>query len=243
MRPSDRLAVVVTCEHATNFVPREFRKLFVGHDHVLHSHRGWDPGTLDLATAFSNRLGFPMFATEVSRLLVEVNRSAWHSQLFSEFSQALGEDTKQNLLSQYYFSHRNAVESWIASQITISPRVLHLSLHSFTPILNGNVRDTDIGLLYDPRRPSELAFCNRWQKSLQRAIPTWRVRKNYPYLGRSDGFTTYLRKRFSDAQYCGIELEINQKWVVDQPSIFKTQMQEIVRTTGDLVGTQEMVDP
>lgn len=242
MQPVNRLAVVITCEHATRFVPNQFREIFAGHEHVLRSHRGWDPGTLDLGKTIANHFGFPLFATQVSRLLIEVNRSAWHSQLFSEFSQTLGEDTKQNLLSDYYYSHRNAVENRIASQIEMAARVLHLSLHSFTPTLNGRVRDTDIGLLYDPRRPSELAFCNRWKQSFQRVIPTWRVRKNYPYLGRSDGFTTYLRKRFSDSQYGGIELELNQRWVIDHPSIFKIRMQEIVRTLEGLVGTQAVVD-
>ena len=39
------------------------------------------------------------------------------------------------------------------------------------------------------------------------------MRRNYPYQGRGDGLTRYLRARFDDAAYCGIELEINQKHV------------------------------
>ena len=38
-----------------------------------------------------------------------------------------------------------------------------------------------------------------------------RVRFNYPYAGRADGLTTALRRRFPDAAYAGIELEINQR--------------------------------
>ena len=37
------------------------------------------------------------------------------------------------------------------------------------------------------------------------------VRHNYPYLGKMDGFTTYLRKKFPK-NYVGIEIEINQKY-------------------------------
>lgn len=37
------------------------------------------------------------------------------------------------------------------------------------------------------------------------------VRFNYPYLGKADGFTTHLRKKFKD-NYIGIELEVNQKF-------------------------------
>ena len=33
---------------------------------------------------------------------------------------------------------------------------------------------------------------------------------NFPYLGTDDGFTTYLRTKFADADYAGIELEVNQ---------------------------------
>ncbi|MEO8497655.1 MAG: N-formylglutamate amidohydrolase, partial [Planctomycetota bacterium] len=32
--------------------------------------------------------------------------------------------------------------------------------------------------------------------------------RNYPYQGRSDGFTTELRKKFSAADYLGIEIEV-----------------------------------
>ncbi|MBU2938472.1 hypothetical protein KO494_02870 [Lacinutrix sp. C3R15] len=39
---------------------------------------------------------------------------------------------------------------------------------------------------------------------------TLQVRYNYPYLGKADGFTTYLRKQ-DYKNYIGIELEINQK--------------------------------
>ena len=40
--------------------------------------------------------------------------------------------------------------------------------------------------------------------------PELSVRFNYPYLGKADGFPTYLRKLFPD-NYSGIELEVNQK--------------------------------
>ncbi|MFZ4076699.1 MAG: hypothetical protein ACOYKA_01815 [Legionellaceae bacterium] len=36
---------------------------------------------------------------------------------------------------------------------------------------------------------------------------------NYPYQGRSDGFTSSLRKRFSEHDYVGFELESNQALV------------------------------
>jgi predicted N-formylglutamate amidohydrolase len=90
--------------------------------------------------------------------------------------------------------------------------VVHLSVHSFTPELDGEIRDADIGLLYDPCRIWETSFCHAWRSEILRLAPQLRVRMNYPYQGADDGFTTYLRTKFADAQYAGIELEVNQQF-------------------------------
>ena len=92
-------------------------------------------------------------------------------------------------------------------------RVIHISSHSFTPELYGKVRQADVGLLYDPRRRGEVKLCARWKETLARMAPDLRVRRNYPYAGKGDGLTSYLRQQFPPAAYVGIELEINQKIV------------------------------
>jgi hypothetical protein len=43
-----------------------------------------------------------------------------------------------------------------------------------------------------------------------RRAPQLRLRRNYPYRGRSDGLTALLRRRHPDDAYAGIELEVNQ---------------------------------
>ncbi|MNC89676.1 hypothetical protein D3C83_56490 [compost metagenome] len=37
-----------------------------------------------------------------------------------------------------------------------------------------------------------------------------RVRRNYPYRGIADGLPTWLRRRYPNARYGGVELEVNQ---------------------------------
>jgi hypothetical protein len=69
-----------------------------------------------------------------------------------------------------------------------------------------------VGLLYDPRRPAEAEFCAAWQREIKSADARLTVRRNYPYRGYADGLTTYLRKRYPDPAYAGIELEVNQKY-------------------------------
>ena len=92
--------------------------------------------------------------------------------------------------------------------------MIHISSHSFTPVLHGKVRQADAGLLYDPRRRGEVELCALWKEALLALAPDLRVRRNYPYAGSGDGLTSYLRRRFAPDAYVGIELEVNQRIVL-----------------------------
>ena len=204
--------LILTCEHASNRVPVSYQACFLGVQDTLASHRGWDPGSAQMAKCFRRLIKPrpPLFQTNTTRLLVEPNRSLGHPKLFSEFTRELSSNDKQAILKKFYFPHRNAVHDWIASHVSSDSPVLHLSIHSFTPEFQGEVRNSDIGLLYDPGRPLEKAYCRKWSTAIAQARPDLKVRKNYPYRGIADGFTTWLRKQFLPDQYLGIELEVNQ---------------------------------
>ena len=92
-------------------------------------------------------------------------------------------------------------------------QVVHIASHSFTPELGCKVRTADIGLLYDPARPGEVALATAWLAALKASGTPLRLRRNYPYLGKSDGLTMALRRRHGPDRYVGIELEVNQRYV------------------------------
>jgi predicted N-formylglutamate amidohydrolase len=206
-----KTTLVLSAEHASANIPARYRPWFKGQAAVLQSHRGWDPGTLQLGRQLAKKFQVPLFATTVSRLLIEVNRSLHHPQLFSEFSNQLPPATKQQVIRQYYLPHREAIEQRVRDLLKPPQRVLHVSLHSFTGQWNGQPRNADVGLLYDPRRAGERATCCLWQTNLQQQLPDFVIRRNYPYLGKADGLTTSLRKKFPSSRYLGIEVEVNQK--------------------------------
>ena len=91
--------------------------------------------------------------------------------------------------------------------------MVHIASHSFTPELHGKVRTADIGMLYDPRRPGEVAFATAWLDALRRSDASLRLRRNYPYLGASDGVCQVMRRRYPPEAYVGLELEVNQRYV------------------------------
>jgi len=202
--------LVITCEHAGNEVPQELQYLFEAFGGILESHLGYDPGAVDLHNHLSKLAHFSHFH-KISRLVVEPNRSLHHRQLFSEFTKELSDIEKKEILQRFYFPYRNIIEKKIKNLLKNGEKVLHISVHTFTPELNGSIRNADIGLLYDPAVKEEKYFCKTFKYQLQ-LDNSKNVRFNYPYLGKSDGLTSFLRKKFS-SNYLGIEMEVNQKFV------------------------------
>ncbi len=203
--------LVLACEHASKRVPLRYRPLFRGREALLDSHRGWDPGALELARALSRELGAPLFRGVVTRLLVDLNRSLPSPTLFSENTLRLPEKERLALLERYWEPYRQAVRRCVEERLGENGGVLHFSVHSFTPKLRGETRRTDIGLLFDPARPAEARFCRTLRGELRRQLPDLRVDMNEPYQGTSDGLTTTLRAELPRS-YLGIEFEVNQRF-------------------------------
>ncbi|MGA1826253.1 MAG: N-formylglutamate amidohydrolase [bacterium] len=213
--------IIVTCEHATNKIPEEYRHLFMKYGDVLESHKGYDIGAAELFTILSSTIADYHLAAEVSRLLVDVNRSLGHGELFSFITKSLSDAAMEKILKCYYLPYRNKIEEKIQQYVVMDAVVIHLSIHTFTPVLNNKVRKADIGLLYDPRRKGEKFLCTQMKHRLSE--PHGKVHLNYPYRGTSDGLTTYLRKKFDEEHYVGIEMEINQKFYPDKEKWMQLQ--------------------
>ncbi len=202
--------LVLTCEHADHRIPRRYAALFAGAEDVLASHRGWDPGALRLARLLARRLERPLLVTHWSRLLVESNRSPSNPRIWSSFTKGLPREERQEILDRYWLPHREDVEAAIRRIVNRGGHVVHVAVHSFTPVIDGAVRNADVGLLFDSRRPREATFARRWGQHLRERALGLRVRFNYPYRGCTDGLAAWLRRRHPAARYVGFELEVNQ---------------------------------
>ena len=215
--------LILTCEHASNRLPAAFKKAVPAE--VLKTHRAYD---IEAVQVFRKLVKFakPEFYCEgkFSRLFVDLNRTITNKSAFSEYYDALETRDKaaakkaKESATAYWNEYRAAIEKFVDSALKqktraakSGPSIVHLGIHSFTPVLNGKVRNTDIGILYDPARPQERAYANVIKAEIKRLYPAMKVRFNYPYKGTSDGLTTTLRKKFGP-RYVGIEIEINQKF-------------------------------
>ena len=200
---------LVTCEHGGNRVPPPYRPLFRGAGEVLASHRGWDPGALPLARGIARGLAAPLRYSTVTRLIVDPNRSEESPTLLSEFSSKLGPRERADAIRRYHRRYRDRVRRLVEER-SLHHALLHLSVHTFTPVMDGRPRRVGIGVLFDPLREGESRLAEAWIPRLRREVRGVRVEANQPYLGVDDGLTTTLRGSFPPCRYLGLELEVRQ---------------------------------
>lgn len=226
--------LVLSCEHAGNDVPGEYEDLFAGPEarEALGGHRGWDPGAMDIARQLAAALDAPLVAQSITRLLVECNRSLDHPSLWSEFSRRMSDDRKLDALDRFWHAHRGEVEAQVRRAAECGP-VVHLGVHTFTPVWNGRARGTHIGILYDPRREPERTVAvglrdaircelggmdgphRRSRNASGAGVLAAGVHLNRPYRGWTDGLTTTLRGQLPADRYLGLEIEVSQGLAAD----------------------------
>lgn len=204
--------LIITCEHAGNEVPEEYRHLFKERREALETHRGIDIGALELTNTIAERMEQQAYLHTVTRLLVDLNRSVQSPTLFSEFTKEASLNVREEIFEKYYQPHRQKVEDEIEEIISEGNQAIHIGVHTFTPVWKGRRREVDIGFLYDPTHKKETNFCRQWRQKLNQNAGELCLRMNEPYRGTMDGFTTYLRRNYAEEHYLGIEIEVNQRF-------------------------------
>lgn len=146
-----RAPVVLTCEHATEFLPEPWTWPAADR-RLLGTHWSHDVGIADLVRLLAERSGWPAVLCGFSRLLVDPNRAVDQENLFRTeadgepivFNAELSDDERRRRLA-YYDGYHAAVDQLVAE----SPDATVFSLHSFTPLYEGQPRSMEVGVLFN----------------------------------------------------------------------------------------------
>lgn len=179
----DRSRLLIA-EHASNAIPPELDQL--GLDAIaLDDHIAWDPGVAGVVAWLARHWQCPAVLGGVSRLVVDLNRREDESSLILAESDGVtvpgnvGIDAheRQRRIAAYHRPYHaritGAIDGCLAAGIT--PRII--SIHSFTPELDGFSRPWQIGVLWkrDPGRNARVIAALRARGHL--------VGDNEPYDG------------------------------------------------------------
>lgn len=234
--------VVLVCEHATSYIPETFDNLGLQPDD-RQSHAAWDPGALAVAMRLSEGLNATLVASEISRLVYDCNRPPEAADAMPERSERivvpgnmkLDEEARKERARLYYEPFRDAVASAMRANLT----PILVTVHSFTPVYEGEKRSVEIGILHDS--DSRLA-----DAMLEAAINSdLDVQRNEPY-GPQDGVTHTLKEHAIRTGHANVMIEIRNDLIADEDSQaqianqlmvwLEAALPSIVQHTGDQEG-------
>lgn len=178
-----RGAVVLLCDHASNFVPPDYGTLGLDPKELVR-HIAWDPGALPVARAMSAMLDAPLVAAGMSRLIVDCNRPLQAPDLIPESSEdtivpancGLDAVERARRVALSHAPFHAEIEALVQSRAAAGQESWLVSIHSFTPTYRGVARPWQVGILHDDdRRLSDALIA-----SLD-AMPGLTVGDNQPY--------------------------------------------------------------
>lgn len=151
---------VIVCDHAANRIPLRLGTLGLAPE-VLASHIAWDPGAAEVATRLADRLDAPLVRSGYSRLIIDCNRPLESAESIPLHSAGITVPGNQGLsageraarVEALFRPYHDAIAALLDHRAAAARPSVLLSVHSFTPALNGSHRPWHIGFAYgrDPR--------------------------------------------------------------------------------------------
>jgi hypothetical protein len=197
------MAFLFSCEHATCAVPEAYREIFRGHEEVLTSSEGWEPGVLNLAQGFAMKFRTPLVHGDVTRLLINLENDG--DERWSRFTEPLPEATRVKLVDRHERPFRGALKQRIAEDLRRHDVLLHLMLHTDSTTDGLILLETPVGAVLAEK------FAAAWRQRLVAA--NLDVRQvggmNSSALGQS------LSEVFSAESYAQMRVSISQSFFLE----------------------------
>jgi len=217
VRPDGKAPVLVTCDHASRAVPRALGRLGLG-ERELALHIGWDIGAGAVTRDLARLLDAPAILTGYSRLVIDCNRDLGDPTSIPAVSDGVPVPGNRDLdaaerarrIETLFRPYHRAIEQAIDRFVARGVHPAVLSIHSFTPSMNGIARPWHIGVLWnkDPRIPVPLMAALRREHGLV-------VGDNEPYSAREPaGYT--VRTHAENRGLPHMAVEIRQDLIADE---------------------------
>ena len=176
--------VIIVCDHASNAMPRAAKNL--GLDVTARKmHIAWDPGTAHIGRYLARVLNAPLQLANYSRLVVDLNRGEDHADCMRDTSdhvkipgnKGLNAAQRQARLDDIYWPYHNEITRQLDAVLARGKVPLLLSIHSFTPEMDGAHRPWHIGVMWN--RQQKLS--KQLVKNLRSDNPALVIGENKPY--------------------------------------------------------------
>ncbi len=208
LNPKSITPVLLVCDHASNRFPKSLGTMGLDYLDRL-SHITVDIGSRATTESLAKQLNTTAILCQYSRLIVDCNRNLSDNSAYLDKSdgvdipgnQNLNDNEKEIRESEIYWPYHNAIDTQISrlKRQKVSPIII--SIHSFTPVFNGNKREWEVGVLWDKDPTTARIFINKLTDA------GFLVGDNKPYSGKDlEDFTLDYHAETIGLPHVGIEI-------------------------------------
>ena len=240
VNPEGRAPFLLICDHASKTLPRALGTLGL-EVRLLEQHIAWDIGASDAARWLSRRFDAPLVRAGYSRLAIDLNRALDDPTSIAQESDGVDIPGNRKLTAvaraaradALFRPYHGAIDAALGRFRARGAVPALISIHSFTPVMNGFARPWHFGVLWDrdPRIAVPLI------ENLRRE-PGAVIGDNEPYSARDP-------HGFSAAHHAGshgyphIEIEIRQD-LIDTPARAAVWAERLARALGPILADPEL---
>ena len=212
-----RAELVMFCDHAGRAFPKTLGTLGLG-PRELDQHIAWDIGIAGLGRRLAQSLDAPFFMTAYSRLVIDCNRRLDDPTSIPQESdriqvpgnRGLSVEDRRRRQEEIFRPYHTAVSAEIEGRVAAQRIPVVISLHSFTPVMNGFQRPWHVGVLWNRDARMPVPLMRRLADE-----PDLIVGDNEPYSGR-DGHGYSIKAHAEALGLAHALLEIRQDLIADE---------------------------
>ena len=208
INPLAETPTLLVCDHASSRFPEALGDMGLD-PFARRCHLAIDIGAGVLTERLSESLGVTGVLAQYSRLVVDCNRQLLDPSAFLVFGDGifvpgnnnLSEAAKKQRSDAIYWPYHRAISDQVGRLRSVGAPPLFVSIHSFTPVLNGVSRSWEMGVLWDAdEEVARLAIDELRHRG-------YKVGDNEPYSGKApQDFTVDHHAEGEGLRHAAIEI-------------------------------------
>ena len=238
MNPITETPLLLVCDHASCRFPKSLGDMGLD-PFAQRCHLAIDIGAGSLTESLAQSLGVTAVLAQYSRLVVDCNRDLLDSSAFLAYgdgivvpgNNGLSTAHKELRASEIYWPYHEAVDGQVRRLSAQGTKPALVSVHSFTPVLNGESRSWQIGVLWDKDESLKEIFLEGFRDA------GFLTGDNEPYSGKAPADYTIDNHGEANGLPC-VGIEIRQDLIGDARGVERMAkvMHEIIATIPERLG-------
>lgn len=208
LNPLAALPVLLVCDHASCRFPEALGDMGLD-PFARRCHLAVDIGAGPLTESLAASLSVTAVMAEYSRLVMDCNRDLMDKSAFLEYGDGVIVPGNRNLsqadkdlrAAALFWPYHKAIDEQVLRLQKFDPFPAFIAIHSFTPVMNGESRPWEIGVLWDTDTRLRDIFLEDFSSA------GFKVGDNEPYSGKAPAdYTIDNHAEATGLPHVGIEI-------------------------------------